>query len=236
MVRSYDFGEADRIIVLLTRDRGLVRGVAKGVRRSKSRFGSRLQVLVELDVQLYEGRSLHSITAADTVQFLAAGVIDDFTRYTAALGVLEAAERLSESFHGEHAQLYDLAVGCLGEVQQAPDPVLVLDTFILQATTLSGWAPSLFHCGSCGRPGPHHAFHTRAGGAVCGSCRPPGSLDVPEEVLHAMWLLSQGHTQYALAVMAPLPEAAATIHHLTKIFVQFHTEKALSSLNVLEQI
>ena len=236
MVRSYDFAEADRVIVLLTRERGVVRGVAKGVRRSKSRFGSRLQVLVEIDVQLYEGRNLHSITDADTVQFLAAGVIDDFPRYTAALAVLEASERLSESFHGDHAQLYDLALESLIGIRVTEDPILVLDAFILQATSLSGWAPSLFHCGSCGSPGPHHSFHTRAGGAVCGRCRPPGSIDVPEEVLHAMWLLSQGHIDHATTVMGPIPDAAAMIHHLTKIFVQFHTDKALASLNVLEQI
>ena len=66
VVRSYDFAEADRIVVLLTRGHGLVRGVAKGVRRSKSRFGSRVQLFVELDVLLYPGRALANITAADT--------------------------------------------------------------------------------------------------------------------------------------------------------------------------
>ena len=67
VIRTYDFGEADRIIVLLTRHHGLVRGVAKGVRRAKSRFGSRLQLFVNLDVQLYPGRNLYTISQADTV-------------------------------------------------------------------------------------------------------------------------------------------------------------------------
>ena len=69
MVRTYDFGEADRVIVLLTRNHGLVRGVAKGVRKVKSRFGSRLQPFVDVDVQVYPGRGLSTITGADTVTY-----------------------------------------------------------------------------------------------------------------------------------------------------------------------
>ena len=60
IIRTYDFGEADRVIVLLTEHHGLVRGVAKGVRKSKSRFGSRLQPFVEVDVQVYPGRKTNA--------------------------------------------------------------------------------------------------------------------------------------------------------------------------------
>ena len=75
VIRTYDFGEADRVIVLLTRDHGLVRAVAKGVRRAKSRFGSRLQLFVNLDVQLYVGKNLATISQADTVDYFVARLI-----------------------------------------------------------------------------------------------------------------------------------------------------------------
>lgn len=96
VVRTYDFGEADRIIVLLTKEHGVVRAVAKGVRRAKSRFGSRLAPFVHLNVQLYPGRSLATITGADTVAFFATGIIDDYERYTSGCAMLEAAERLAQ--------------------------------------------------------------------------------------------------------------------------------------------
>ena len=95
MVRPYDFGEADRVVVLLTRDHGLVRGVAKGVRKARSRFGSRLQPFVEVDVQVYPGRGLSTITSADTVAFYGHAIIDDFDRYAAGCAMLEASEKLS---------------------------------------------------------------------------------------------------------------------------------------------
>ena len=138
VVRSYDFAEADRIVVLLTRGHGLVRGVAKGVRRSKSRFGSRVQLFVELDVLLYPGRALANITAADTVSYFGAGIIEDYPRYTTACAALEAAERLAVAENGEDPFLYDALLTTLRRIQQHPDPTLVLDAFLLPWTTLAG--------------------------------------------------------------------------------------------------
>ena len=88
VVRTYDFGEADRIIVLLTRGNGVKRGVAKGVRRSKSRFGSRLQLFVDVDVQLYPGRNLESITGADTVAYFGSGIIDGLGQFEDPIEVI----------------------------------------------------------------------------------------------------------------------------------------------------
>ncbi|MEA1157620.1 recombination protein O N-terminal domain-containing protein, partial [Klebsiella pneumoniae] len=72
-----------RVVVLLTRDHGLVRAVAKGVRKTKSRFGSRVQPFVDIDVQFYPGRNLATITQVDTVGYYGRGIIEDFDRYTA---------------------------------------------------------------------------------------------------------------------------------------------------------
>lgn len=233
VVRSYDFGEADRVIVLLTRGRGLVRGVAKGVRRSKSRFGSRLQPFVELDVQLYEGRNLASITGADTVNYFASGIIEDFTRYSAASTVLEAVERLSLASYGEEESLFDLTASTLKRLQDCAHPTVELDSYLLQAMEIAGWSPSLFACAQCGAAGPHHAFHPAPGGAVCVHCRPQGSQEVDEEVLHIMWLLGQGHSAQAHELLNQ--ERAHFVHKLTRQHLQWHLERSLSSLNVLDQ-
>ena len=80
VVKRHDLGEADRIIVLFTRNHGIVRAVAKGVRRAKSRFGSRLAPFVETDVQIHPGRNLGTITGADTIRTWAAPIVDDYAR------------------------------------------------------------------------------------------------------------------------------------------------------------
>ena len=192
MVRTYDFGEADRVVVLLTQNHGLVRGVAKGVRKAKSRFGSRLQPFVEVDALIYPGRGLSTIASADTVTYFGARIIDDFDRYAAACAVMETAERLA--FEEADPELFDLVAETLGTLgthgtletlETAQHPTLTLDQFILRATEHAGWGLSLFHCANCQAPGPHRAFNAALGGAVCANCRPPGSADVDPETTDA---------------------------------------------------
>lgn len=235
VVRSYDFGEADRVIVLLTEHHGLVRGVAKGVRRAKSRFGSRLQLFVDLDVNLYPGRNLYTITQADTVRFFGAGIIDDYESYTAACAVIESAERLAHSDPGSDPYLYRAVITALQRLQDADEPTLVLDEFLLQAMAHAGWAPRLFECAACGAPGPHHAFHPAVGGAACHACRPPGAAEIDPESLHLMWLLSRGADDAVAELAANAPHLVGEAHQLTRAHVQWHIEHRVAALSVMDQ-
>lgn len=233
VVRSYDFGEADRVIVLLTRGHGIVRAVAKGVRRAKSRFGSRLQRFVELDVQLYPGRSLMTISQADTVEYFGARIIDDYERYTAACAVLETAEQLS--WDEEDSFLYSSVIVTLQDLQKDYEPTLVLDSFLLLAMAHAGWAPSLFACAQCNAPGPHHAFHPAVGGAACVRCRPPGAAEVDPETLHGMWFLAEKLLQPAHELFRQAPERTAEAHRLCRAHLQWHVERKVTALHVMDQ-
>ena len=95
VLRTHKLGEADRIITLLTRQHGRVRAVAKGVRRTTSRWGSRLEPFTHVDLQLAEGRSLDVITQAETLDPFHARLGLDYDRYTAGTVMLETAERLT---------------------------------------------------------------------------------------------------------------------------------------------
>ena len=225
MVRTYEFGEADRVVVLLTRNHGLVRGVAKGVRKVKSRFGSRLQPFVDVDVQVYPGRGLSTITGADTVTYYGARIIDDFDRYAAACAVMEVAEKLS--YDQGDPELFGLVQEALTNLQTDQHPTLVLDAFMLRATEHAGWGLSLFNCANCQAPGPHRAFNATVGGAVCNNCRPTGSMDVDPETLHDMWLLRGGYGVSSIRV--------AQIHRATVAHVQHNLEAGLKSLKIMEQ-
>ena len=232
VIRTYDFGEADRVVVLLTKEHGLVRSVAKGVRRANSRFGSRLQPFVHLDVNLYEGRNLATIAEADTVAYYGAGIIEDYDRYTAACVVLETAERLAGA---EETTLFDAVTDALERMQETKHPTLVLDQFVLQSMRAAGWAPQLFDCAQCGRPGPHHAFHPAVGGATCHECRPSGSAEVDEESLHLMWLLAQGRDEQARAIAEATPYLEHEGHRLTMAHLQWHMGTKITSVKVMDQ-
>src|SRR5882672_12177845 len=95
VLRTQKLGEADRIITILGRTSGRIRAVAKGVRRTKSRFGARLEPFTHVDLLLYTGRSLDVITQADTVRPYGKPFSADYPRYTAGTAMLETAEKFT---------------------------------------------------------------------------------------------------------------------------------------------
>src|ERR1700760_2234316 len=95
VLRAQRLGEADRIVTLLTRRHGRVRAVAKGVRRTSSRFGARLEPFGHVDVQCYAARTLDIATQVETVDGFGSRLVGDYARYTSGCAVLETAERLA---------------------------------------------------------------------------------------------------------------------------------------------
>src|SRR5919198_4085698 len=175
VLRVHKLGEADRIVTLLTRRHGRGRAVGKGVRRTTSRFGARLEPFSHVDVQLYSGRTLDIVTQVESIAAYGADLVGDYARYTAGTAVLETAERLAAEEHEPSLRLYLLVVGALRALAGGEhDPPLVLDAFLVRAMAIAGWEPALADGALCGQPGPHRAFSIPAGGAVCAGCRPPG--------------------------------------------------------------
>ena len=113
VLRTQKLGEADRIVSLLTRDHGRVRAVAKGVRRTSSRFGARLEPFMHVDLQLYEGRSLDIVQQVETLAPYGQTIATDYRRYTAGTAMLETAERLTAEEKEPARQQYLMLVGGL---------------------------------------------------------------------------------------------------------------------------
>ena len=151
VLRTQKLGEADRIVTLLARRAGRVRAVAKGVRRTKSRFGARLEPFTHVDVLLYTGRSLDVITQADTVRPYGKPFSSDYPRYTAGTAMLETAEKFTPIEKEPALRQFLLLVGGLRALGEgAHDPRLVLDAYLLRSLAVAGYAPALDECAVCG--------------------------------------------------------------------------------------
>lgn len=233
VLRQHKLGEADRIVTLLTRQHGLVRAVAKGVRRTRSKFGARLEPFAHIDVQLYPGRNLDIVTQVHTVDAFSGDIVDDYGRYTTACAVLETAERLAGEERAPALQLHQLTVGALRAVAgQTRAPELILDAFLLRAMGFAGWAPALDECARCATPGPHRAFHVSAGGTVCVHCRPPGAATPSPGVLDLMDALCRGawaDTETATDAMRRQASGLIAAH------LQWHLERQLRTLPLIER-
>ena len=155
VLRTQKLGEADRIVTLLARRAGRVRAVAKGVRRTKSKFGGRLEPFTHVDLQLYTGRSLDVITQAETVRPYGQSFAGDYPRYTTGTAMLETAEKFTPIEKEPAIRQFLLLVGglrALGEGQH--DPRLVLDAYLLRSVAVAGYAPALDECAVCGTRAP----------------------------------------------------------------------------------
>src|SRR5882724_5164075 len=193
VLRVQKLGEADRIITLLTKRHGRVRAVAKGVRRTRSKFGATVEPFSHVDLLLYEGRSLDIVTQAETITSCGEGLVQDYGRYTAGTAVLETAERLTAEEREPSLRLYLLVVGALRALADGEhSPPSILDAFILRAMAIAGYEPSLDSCARCGDPGPHRYFGVGAGGLVCDEHHPPGAATVSPAAIAVLVALRDG--------------------------------------------
>jgi DNA repair protein RecO (recombination protein O) len=233
VLRVQKLGEADRIVTLLTRRHGRVRAVAKGVRRTSSRFGARLEPFGHVDVQFYAARTLDIVTQVETVEGFGSRLVGDYGRYTTGCVVLETAERLAGA-EGEPAlRLYLLVVGALRALAEGQrESPLVLDAFLLRAMAVAGWAPALSECARCAAPGPHRAFSVPAGGVVCPGCRPAGAVNPSPQTLRLLDALAQG--DWPVAESSP-PAARRAGSGLVAAHLQWHLERQLRSLPLVER-
>jgi DNA repair protein RecO (recombination protein O) len=232
VLRVQKLGEADRIITLLTKRHGRVRAVAKGVRRTRSKFGASVEPFSHVDVQLYPGRSLDIVTQADSLHAYGEALVRDYPRYTAGTAVLEAAERLTAEEKEPSFKLYLLVIGALKALTEGRDPGLVLDAFLLRAMAVSGYEPALRDCARCGEVGPHRSFSPAAGGTVCPTCRPAGAASPSERTLVLMIALLGG--DWATAEAAD-PRTRRETNGLVAAYLQWHLERGLRSLPLVER-
>lgn len=228
VLRTRKLAEADRIITLLTRQHGVVRAVAKGVRRTTSRFGSRLEPFTHVDLQLAEGRNLDVITQAETRSPFGEAISAEYDRYTAASVMLETAERLVVEEREPSVQQYLLLVGALRAMAAGEHrPADVMDSFVLRSLAVAGYAPSFDGCVRCGLEGPHRAFHPGSGGVLCSSCRVPGSAHPAVETIRLLGALLAG--DWAIV------DAAEERHRkeargLVSAYLSWHLERGLRSM------
>jgi DNA repair protein RecO (recombination protein O) len=184
-------------------------------------------------VQLHSGRSLDTVTQVETVGPYARAICEDYGLYTAGAAMLEAADRLVEAEHEPAVQQYWLLAGALRALSgRVHAPGLVLDSYLLRALAVAGWAPSFADCARCGEPGPHHAFSVAQGGAVCSRCRPPGATAPAPETFLLLSALLVGEWPTA---DASDPRHRKEASGLVAAYSQFYLERTLRSLRLIER-
>jgi DNA repair protein RecO (recombination protein O) len=195
VLRSIRYGEADRILDLYTQETGLVSAIAKGIRRTRSRFGGRLEPLSCVDFLAYEGRSLDTITQVEVLRSFR-GVRENLSRLEAAGSIVGVVRALSGEDEADR-RVFNLLYHALDALEGLNSGFESVEAaFSLKLSILAGYTPRLDGCVNCeqdidgaivdGEP-PYHYFAPNLGGVLCANCRaatadyfplPPGTLTV----------------------------------------------------------
>jgi DNA repair protein RecO (recombination protein O) len=235
VLRSIKLGEADKIVTIMTQGSGKVRAVAKGIRKTTSRFGGRLEPFTHVNLMLYRGRgSLDTVTQAEILSPHRA-LRDDLALFAAGETMLEAVDKVAEE-HEKNLRLVLLLLGGLRALEARPsDPTAVAESFLLKLLSLSGFHPSLTACAVCGGAG-HVLWSSGIGGAVCAADADPGAAPVTPEVLQVLAWLARADLMEA-GSLEPIDhrvrrEARAKLFG----FTEYHLERRMRSVPMLVKV
>lgn len=229
VLRTWRLGESDRIVNLLTERHGKVRAVVKGVRKTKSRFGSRLEPMVHCSLLFYEGRELDIVTQAEALEHFRP-VREDLARLAKASSLLEATDQLAQERHA-NPRLYTMLLGALRALS-AHDATLLVPAFFLKLLSTEGFHPLLDECAGCGERYGLEAFDLAQGGVLCVACAARGGegVAVSPAALDLVRRVLGGDVVGALA--APVTPATTEVERLATRAMEHHLERRLRSLPV----
>jgi DNA repair protein RecO (recombination protein O) len=231
VLRTYKLGESDRIVVLMTAQNGKVRAVAKGVRKTRSKFGARLEPMSHVRLLLYRGRELDIVSQAESVETLAP-LLSSLDRASQGIAAIEAVDQMALE-REPNLRLYQMAVGVLRTIAARPSPLNV-PAFFLKLLAAEGLEPQLDACVRCGEAEPEAqlvAFDLNEGGVRCRNCRSgtaisPAALGIMRDILG-------GRLNEALA----LDESPATheVGTLATRALEHHIERHLRAVAMFER-
>jgi DNA repair protein RecO (recombination protein O) len=238
ILRRVDYGEADRILTVLTREHGKIGVIARGVRRAGSRLAAHTDLFAHSTMQLARGRGeLDVLTEAQT--FGAAAPLADARRAACAAVCAELADRVLESNHPD-GETFELVVQALSDCTDAArDPRAALVWLTRRMIDRLGYAPQLHECASCGAPLPEARawFSAVAGGLLCDRCADadPGAVECSVRVIKVLRVAAAGDVELYRRLHIDEPSLAALEAVAERELAQ-HLDRQLRSLPVLRAI
>lgn len=229
VLRSYPFGDADRVVVLISPNNGKIRTVAKGVRKTKSRFGGRLEPFTHVDLVLYEGRNLDTITQVAIVEPFAK-LRHDLNSVVAAGLMVEAVDAVAQEDETS-IRLFLLLQRGLKALDAGLYSSDLITSFLLKLADVVGLAPALAACATCGRPEELSRFSFAAGGVLCSTCQSDGGVRLRTGVTRYLDLLARAELMSLPEIDTALSGEAMGIAHR---FVEYHLDRKLSTMAVIE--
>jgi DNA repair protein RecO (recombination protein O) len=228
VLQTIKLGEADRIVTFFTRHNGKLRAVAKGIRKTKSRFGARLEPFTQVRLMLYRGRGdLDTITQADILTPFKE-LWADYDSYIRASALAEIVEKITPD-REQATSTYELLLGALRSLVSGGGEAVV-PAFLVKLLSLSGYHPQLSACAGCGDERAFGVFSAALGGAACHSCWEEDRDAIPLDA--DRFDLLAGLLSAEFGARAD-PDAVADVTRALRHYAEYHIERPLRSVEML---
>ncbi len=237
ILQHSDWGEADRILRLYTREQGKLRAIAKGARKLKSRKAGHLEPFMRSRLMLAQGRDMWIVTQAELIEPY--DPLRQNLESTARMAyVIELLDRLTYE-EGQNWQLFDLVSSTLSRLVEQADPFVPIHYYEMRILDLTGYRPLLFECASCRKKikAEDQFFSAELGGVLCPSCgaRTAGSRLISMDALR--YLRHFQRSSYAEALRADPPAKTRTeVESILNYYLTYLLERGLNSTEFLKQI
>jgi DNA repair protein RecO (recombination protein O) len=241
-LRSQPYSETSRIVTFMSRENGLMKGIARGARGKRGRFGATLEPLqrVRVTLSVREGRDLQTVTEADLLQPYER-IREDLFRATWAQAVLELTSRVVWQEHASE-DVFELLLAVLHAYEEGiGDPQLLFFVYQLHLSAALGYALHLEACSGCGGPtGDRVRFSLAEGAARCNRCYPPegATVTLSGESVALLARLSKSDGIAAAAAAGADADVRQSCGRLLQHHLEYHTETdlGLRSLRLAERI
>jgi DNA repair protein RecO (recombination protein O) len=240
VIHSYDYGESDRIVVFFTLEYGKIRGIAKGARRSRRRFGNSLDLFCHVNILFFEKeeRSLARIDQSEVVDFFHS-LGEDIIKMSYGSYLVEIVEAMVAD-RQTHREVFTLLGRFLSMLDRQEPREEMLRVFEIRLLSLLGYRPNLSSCTRCGSPVdrlPRIYVVPARGGVFCGRCC-PANEDSYHPAMGTLRLLEKSMDTDLSKVdrLRFPPKSLAESREILPRFIQNHLHRELKSLRVLERI
>jgi DNA repair protein RecO (recombination protein O) len=237
VLRHSDYGEADRLLTLYTREQGKLRAIAKGVRKIQSRKAGHLEPFTRTALMLARGHDLWIVTQAETLNAFQP-LREDLGLMSQAAYVVELLERFTYE-EGQNWQLFDLLAGTLERLTSEVSPFIPLRWYEMHLLDLLGFRPLLFECAVCGRkilPEDQY-FSAELGGILCPKDGAANPETLPVSMAALKYLRHFQRSSYEQARAAdPAPAVRREIEALMQHYLTHLLERQLNTPEFIKQI
>jgi len=239
VLRSSEFQDADKIVTILSKNNGKIMAIAKGVRKTKSKFGSSIENLTCANFLMYKGRNLDIINQSQIIDSFFR-TSRDLNKYALAINAAEVINKLTIE-REVNVSLYMLFKQLLIHLKTAKDPMLLALSYKWKVLHNIGYKPSLSHCYICGKKNEGSKalfFRIADGGVTCNQCAIRDKSEYLKITEYFTRLLRRIFiTPLSLISKASIPiERIKELENLTNIYLNYYSDNIFKSERFLKNI